>query len=534
MKMDFLPILKNMPGHLYWKDVQGIYLGCNKRLARAAGFAREQDIMGKTDFDLPWQQQAATIQANEQQVIRSGIGVVQEEKRKIADGSELVFLTNIVPMYDENQKITGLIGMALDITEYKNSEKDLDKKIQASQRQDHEKTQLLVSVSHELRTPLVGILSMLRAFDKLLLPLQAQEYLQDIKISTEHMLSLTHDLLDNAKMAEGKMQLLKSPFHLRELLLQIHAMMLHHARLKSLQLIYEIKDEVPSLVVGDERAIKQILINLMSNAIKFTLQGEVLLQVSLVKKSPQGVEIALSVRDTGVGIPEDKQVAIFDRFAHADPLLAREQGGSGLGLSLCQQYLVLMGGHITVKSEVGYGSQFTCVIPFSLPSDEKMNMAEEAAVSVPVGEEVPRNFVKPHFLSAQAEQLIRVLLVEDNLIIQKAHTLLLQEMGCWVDVVDRGELALSRISQGENYDMIFMDIGLPGITGIEVVKQIREWELMQMRFSLPIIAMTAYLNAEEHERCLDAGMDAVITKPIQMNELRCVIMSFLPPQQHVH
>ena len=368
MQIDFFQVLKSIPGHLYWKDVAGCYLGCNWRVAQAAGLQSEFDIIGKTDFDLPWRQMAETIHENEQQVIRSGLSIVNEEKRMLADGTEVIFLTNIVPLFGEEQQVVGVIAIALDISEYKKAEKTMHEKLQEAEQANHAKAQLLATVCHELRTPLAGILGMVHALQKLSLPSQAKEYINDIKFTSDHVVSLTNDLLDVAKMAAGKMELALTPFNLSDLISQCLAILNYQMTTKKIKLETKIAAHVPKLIISDERALKQIIINLLSNAIKFTQEGSVLLEVEMAKDDINLRQLRLMVEDTGIGIPKEKLEIIFEQFVHVDSIYARKQGGTGLGLALCKSYLKLMGGSIQVKSEVGVGTRFTCAIPFTLPA----------------------------------------------------------------------------------------------------------------------------------------------------------------------
>ncbi|MBI5447217.1 MAG: response regulator [Gammaproteobacteria bacterium] len=381
------------------------------------------------------------------------------------------------------------------------------------------KSKLLITIGHELRTPIAGILGMIRMLNKLSMPVQAKEYIYDIKMAAEHVLSLVNDLLDTAKIESGSMELACVPFNLKYLIEEALSILSYQTSQKKLKLIRFFSDDLPEHVKGDERAIKQIIINLVGNAIKFTEQGEVGFAISVFELQPHSVLIKMEVTDTGVGISEDKLAFIFDQFSHADNSYARQQGGTGLGLALCKNYLDLMGGSITAQSRLGKGSTFCCMIPFELPQDSFLPPQQSVELD-------PR--LLQAFCPERREEntILKVLLVEDNLVIKKVHLALLQELGCCVDVLDRGELVLNRLKQGEQYDIIFMDIGLPDCAGTTVAEMIRQWEQRQGMPAVPLIAMTAYLQQEEHTRCFDAGMDAVITKPVEMSELRCILKNF--------
>lgn len=531
MQAELLHILKYMPGHLYWKDVRGCYLGCNDRLAHAAGFSSEQEVVGKTDFELPWSRMAADIQNHDKQVMRSGLSIVDEERRVIADGTEIIFLTNKVPLYNARKKIIGLLGISLDITDYKKSEKHLEKEILEAERSNQAKSQLLTSISHELRTPITGILGMVRALNKVELPNQAKEFVNDIHITSEHLLSLVNDFLDVSKLESGKMRLDRAPLDFRLVIKDALIMLDYQARFKKLALHTFIDPDVPDWVMGDERAIKQIILNLMGNAIKFTEKGQVNLKINLIEKKLRFVYIQILVEDTGMGISQDKLAMIFDHFEEPDPGFSRRYGGTGLGLALCKNFVELMNGVIGVRSELGVGTQFYCQIPFALPL-KKVRERKKVLTALTVGEtetETQSSYrTESDFFSIPITMpKMRVLLVEDSPIVQKAHVLLLTELACQVEVVERADAALHKIQHNPRYDLVFMDLGLPDGNGVEVVQQVRRWEAQHQRQPLVIVALTAMTDYDILDQCLDSGMDAVVTKPILIDELRYIMNNLI-------
>lgn len=375
--------------------------------------------------------------------------------------------------YELLSLLQNILDLSLDAARYQGAEHE--KKLQQAEQANYAKTQLLITVSHELRTPIAGILGMIRVLNKISMPVQAKEYIYDIKIAAEHVLSLVNDLLDISKIESGKMELAYVPFNLKQLIEETVAMLSYPARQKKLKLFHCFSEDVPTYIVSDERAIKQIVINLVSNAIKFTEQGHVSLKIGMSEQVTGHPQLKISVEDTGIGIPVDKLESIFEQFSHADKIYSRQQGGTGLGLALCRSYLELMGGVIAAHSEVGVGSTFYCIIPFAMPIETKRK--EPANISLQIAETLQDYVIDTDSSESKSTKKVKALLVEDNLVVQKAHVMLLQDLGCAVEVLDRGELALARVQQGEHYDIIFMDLGLPDCKGTQIAEKIRQWEL---------------------------------------------------------
>ena len=376
--------------------------------------------------------------------------------------------------------------------------------------------QWLNNLSHELRTPITAMLGMVYSLKKVTLPEKAKLYLRDIQLSAEHVLSLANDLLDAAKIKAGKMKLLQQAFDLHQLLEECISLLRHQAKSKNIKLIHLHAENVPNYLLGDPRALKQVFINLIANAIKFTDQGQVLIKLKLIERDDQKATIAISVQDTGLGIPSEKIPSIFEKFNHISDE-SRSRGGAGLGLALCKEYLDLMGATITVKSELGKGSEFICHIPFSLARQCDVRPSFQF-----------HETLEAYRLDTnRVTKKLKVLLVEDNPVIQKAHSVLLNDLNCLVELADSAELALERIKLGADYDIVFMDIGLPGISGNELCRQIRHWEVSHGRAPLQLIAMTAQMDNQEHEACLEAGMDAIITKPVDLQELDFLIKNLV-------
>ncbi|KUG29771.1 hypothetical protein ASZ90_000335 [hydrocarbon metagenome] len=429
----------------------------------------------------------------------------------LPDGRQVHVAGSASPLFEEDGAIRGAVAVGWDITERMQGVEALIRAKEAAEAANHAKSEFLANMSHEIRTPLNGILGMLQLLHLTALSREQDDYVEVAIQSGRRLTSLLSDILDLSRIEAGRLSVREEVFetaNLRKAALELFALAVAD---KGLAMEFVIADGMPPRVVGDEARLRQILFNLIGNAIKFTEAGRVLVEVSPLPSADASsrFHVLLTVRDTGIGIPDDMVRTIFEPFSQAEGAYTRRFQGAGLGLSIVKNLVGLLGGSICVDTEPGQGATFYVSLPLRLAAGDDAVQAGNPQPDPPAA--IRRDAGTP-----------RVLIVEDVDSNRLALTVVLEKFGMRPDVAANGQEALAALSEND-YDAVLMDVQMPVMDGVEATRRIRDGQAGRDKADVPIIALTAYAMSGDRETFLAAGMDDYLAKPVDMRELREVL-----------
>ena len=495
-------------------DPSGIITDVNKQMEALTGCTRDELIGApfKDFFTDP-----SRAEAGIKRVLIEKSVTDYELTARARDGKLTVVSYNATTFYDRKRTLQGVFAAARDVTESKRVEEELQQAKAVAESASLTKSEFLASMSHEIRTPMNAIMGIADLVAKTAMSPEQDKYVQIFRRSGDNLLNLINDILDLSKVEASQLDLERTGFSLSDHLERVVEMVAPRAQEKGLTLLCEIAPNASNDLIGDPTRLRQVLLNLLGNAIKFTQTGEVVLKVEPDADGAVPTILRFTVSDTGIGVAVDKLSTVFERFTQADSSTTRRFGGSGLGLTISKRLVELMGGQIWVASEVDIGSVFGFVVPF------EVWVTEKHAVNAPINVDVGTALFPLRILMAEDG--------EDNRTIALAY---LADMPYHIDIAETG-LKACEMFKGGHYDLVLMDRQMPVMDGLTATRTIRAWEIDNDRATTPIIALTASALKGDRETCLAAGCTAYLTKPIKQDILLAAIRDYTlvksqPPQ----
>lgn len=503
-----------IPGNFYWKNTKAQYLGCNKTLLQTLGFNSMVDIIGKTDQDL-WPDQAEQLRENDLRVMQTGETLFLEETVSMPGKEERYFTVIKMPLLDEDGITIGILGNSLDITELKNTQAKLQIAMEKAESANQVKTEFIANMSHDIRTPLTGIIGFSNYLEDHIKDLDEKNCAKQILDSGEQLLGLLNGVLEMISAdTTNEENVLNESFDLHDLVRDVLELELPAIQANHLAIETHLDELLPHQVVGDKMKLHRILLNLAGNAIKFTKVGHIELNAKLLSQEGNVATIDFQVKDTGIGIPEELQDKVFDRFFKISPSYKGLYTGNGIGLHIAQKYVGLLGGQLRLESKEGVGTSFFFTLKMQLASDQSNSLKNP----------LPKSKLPLTIPTLQPNHL-RVLLIEDNPAALKVLQMMIEPYSSDIHQATDAESAFLLVKK-QPFDLIISDVGLADKNGDELATDIRLWETENHLSHTIIIGLTGHTLGKIIQKCIDAGMNEVYTKPMTAESLQILMERF--------
>ena len=504
-------LLDNIPDSIYFKDRESRFLRVSRSLANKFGLDDPSDVVNKTDADIFTKEHARQARQDEVEIMESGQPLVARIERETwPERDDTWCSTTKMPLRDDHGNVVGTFGISRDITELVRAEEELRHARDAANAANLAKSEFVANMSHEIRTPMNGIIGMAELLSDTPLAPEQREYLGMIQQSADSLLRLLNDILDFSKIEAGKMELESISFDLGDSVARTAQTLATRAAEKGLELACRVDPMIPEQLVGDPGRLRQIIVNLVGNAIKFTDQGEVVVEVNAQTRMEHRIILHFSVRDSGIGIPQEKQQTIFEAFTQADASTTRKFGGTGLGLAIASQLVRLMGGSIWVESEIGKGATFHFTADFGICEEQPATK---------------------HFQRSSLSGL-PVLVVDDNATNRRILEEMLKSWHLQPSVADGAVAALAEMqraaSQGQPYRLVLLDCMMPGMDGFSLAESIGGNQTLN---NPTLVMISSATRPGDVERCRRLGIIRHMTKPVIKSELFNTICDALDKHQ---
>lgn len=523
-------VISLLPGNVFWKDKNLVYRGANYQGCKAIGYNDRSEIIGKTDYTLgkmlKWNKGfIKEIRDWDKKVMDLGKVVSFEENLVSIDGQHTMF-TNKAPLRDESGRVVGMVAISLDITDRKKAEEALQKAKELAEVASRAKSDFIANMQHDLRTPLGHIIGMTERV-KMDYDLQddLRQQIELIDISAKRVFNLVSEILNFVDVEAGKVETKEIKFNIRELIQTIIEMFKPSVAEKKVELLYSIDKKIPPILIGDRTKINRIIMNLINNALKFTHKGYVKVSAKLLRRvTNNNAIIKITVEDTGIGIPKEKQNEIFEKFVRLTAANQNKYQGLGLGLAIVKQFVDDVKGEIDVESEDGKGSKFTCLLPLRISLADKHYIPEDY-VAVPQvtynmrSQKTDKNTTLVTKQDTKIKRDEKILLLEDEPIGVMIAQGNIERFGYKVDTAGSIHEALKLVTKNK-YVLIFSDLGLSDGEGTEFARIVRK---KLHKTKIPIVALTAHGSDTKGKECKEAGMNDFVEKPLTYDKANKIL-----------